>query len=964
MGIILRFWAILIIAIKRLISQRGLVLAATAGLATAISLTLSIPLYADAIYYRVFEERVTTPENGGSSSQRPPFAFVFHYNSGWYGNKQWEEVQPVDNFVTEKATEILDLPVLNAVRYFRTEPFSVFPLGETNFADESRRLTISSFTLMSDIQDHIILVEGAFPTIASQEGPIEVMISEEFATELGTQIGEEYQFYIQDVTELGTRTSTQIPVVVSAIWKPLDPEEDFWIFNPQNLRDAFLVSESSFSGRISSILPDEIYSSIWYLVLDGSNVHANDAKSFLSRINTVQREINNLLPDTKLINSPKEALLQYHDSAQLLTILLYAFAVPIIGLILAFIGLVAGLSIEKQRNEIAVLRSRGGTTIQILSIIFLQSLILGTIALGISSPLALFIAKIIGNTRSFLIFSTGTDLRISFTATTIRTGFLVVIMALVAQVVPAISAARHTIVSYKLEQARLLRPPWWQRAFLDFLFFIPAAYGTYLLREQGSLVIMENAASGDPFRNPLLFIVPSLGIFSLTLFILRIIPPIMSVIAWIASHTKNVGMLLAARHLSRTPSSYATPLILLVLTLSLSAFTASLAKTLDTHLSDQEFYRTGSDMAFYDLGETPNQGFSAYGEINPKETISEADAGPRWLFFPVYEYLKAPGVVNVTRIGRYDARATVSGDLINSVFIGIDRLDFPKVSFWRDDFASTSLGALMNALAVRYDGVLVHQELMQQFAIRGGDIIPLRISTYGYRFDLPLTVVGDFEYFPTWYPSEGPLLIGNLEYIFEQAGSQFPYEVWLDVEPDTNLQYLGDEALTKINPRIINWNAALLGINHEQRRPERQGLFGLLSIGFSSAAVLTVFGFLLYALFSFRRRFIEIGVLRASGLSTSQMTATLAWELIFLIGIGGSAGTGLGALVSNLFIPYLQIGADETSQIPPYLVEIDWPAIFQIYVLFGLLFLVTLIILIFLLRRMRIFEAIKLGETV
>jgi putative ABC transport system permease protein len=163
---------------------------------------------------------------------------------------------------------------------------------------------------------------------------------------------------------------------------------------------------------------------------------------------------------------------------------------------------------------------------------------------------------------------------------------------------------------------------------------------------------------------------------------------------------------------------------------------------------------------------------------------------------------------------------------------------------------------------------------------------------------------------------------------------------------------------------VIRWDAALLDIKNEQARPERQGLFGLLSIGFGAAAILTVFGFLLYALFSFRRRFIELGVLRASGLSARQMTSFLAWELIFLITIGGVAGTGLGAFVSNLFIPYLQIGAEETARIPPYVVELAWPAIFQIYALFGFLFLVTLIILIILLRRMRIFEAIKLGETV
>jgi putative ABC transport system permease protein len=601
---------------------------------------------------------------------------------------------------------------------------------------------------------------------------------------------------------------------------------------------------------------------------------------------------------------------------------------------------------------------------QIFGIVVLQSLILGVFALAISSPLALLVAQVIGNTRSFLDFSAGANLRIGLTPATLQTGLVAVGLALVFQVTPAISASRHTIISYKLEQARLLRPPWWQRAFLDFMLFIPAAYGAYLLREQGSLVVLEEASSGDPFQNPLLFIIPALGIFALTLFILRLIPPIMAAIAWIASQTKNVGLLLAARHLSRNPGSYSTPLILLVLTLSLSAFTASLAQTLDTHLHDQKYYASGADLNFFDLGESTEQSSNPFVQIAQESEGDDDESGPRWLFFPVYEYLKVPGVDGAARVGRYAADATTTSGNIRGEFIGVDRLDFAKVAFWRKDFASASLGALMNSLAIQQDGVLVPQDFMEQHNLRGGDVLRLEVTTYGFRFDIPLTVVGNFDLFPTWYPDDGPLFVGNLEHLYEQAGSQFPYEVWLSAEPNADLQYVGDEGLSEINIRVLNWDAALLDIDSEQGRPERQGLFGLLSIGFGAAAVLTVFGFLLYALFSFRRRFIELGVLRASGLSSGQMTSFLAWELIFLLVIGGGAGTGLGALVSHLFIPYLQIGADQASRVPPYLVEIAWPAVFQIYALFGLLFLVTLIVLVILLRRMRIFEAIKLGETV
>ena len=79
---------------------------------------------------------------------------------------------------------------------------------------------------------------------------------------------------------------------------------------------------------------------------------------------------------------------------------------------------------------------------------------------------------------------------------------------------------------------------------------------------------------------------------------------------------------------------------------------------------------------------------------------------------------------------------------------------------------------------------------------------------------------------------------------------------------------------------------------------------------------------------------------------------------------GAAVGTALGAWISVQFIPYLQVGSDVTARIPPFRVIIAWPAIYQIYGLFALLFGVTLVLLVVALQRMKIFQAIKMGETV
>jgi putative ABC transport system permease protein len=72
----------------------------------------------------------------------------------------------------------------------------------------------------------------------------------------------------------------------------------------------------------------------------------------------------------------------------------------------------------------------------------------------------------------------------------------------------------------------------------------------------------------------------------------------------------------------------------------------------------------------------------------------------------------------------------------------------------------------------------------------------------------------------------------------------------------------------------------------------------------------------------------------------------------------------MGVGVSSLFIPLLQVGNKMADRVPPFLVRIDWPSVFQIYILFILLFGCALFILSALLVRMKIFQAVKLGEAV
>ncbi|HEY3341967.1 MAG TPA: FtsX-like permease family protein, partial [Anaerolineae bacterium] len=501
--------------------------------------------------------------------------------------------------------------------------------------------------------------------------------------------------------------------------------------------------------------------------------------------------------------------------------------------------------------------------------------------------------------------------------------------------------------------ARSMRPPWWQRAWLDVLLLIPAAYGTYLLHKQGSIllpaVIRQGASvAQDPFDNPLLFMVPVLAILAITLVLIRLLPYVVRLIAWLLAKFPGAAILMAARQLARSPSFYAAPLLLLILTLGLATFTASLAATLDQHLGTEIRYITGGTMALNELGEstrdtgvTNPQVMSSNTTTDNQNGQSQAAVGPLYMFLPVEDHMKVDGVLAAARIGGYRADAHFSTHNASATYMGIDRLDFAQVSYWRSDFSSQSLGTLMNALAARFDAVLVPETVLAENALGIGDSIQVNAHLPDGDVVLPMTIGGTFRLWPGWNPKDteaGPLFVGNLDYFFQQAGGQVPYSVWLKTRPGSDPKAIV-EGVQSLGVLVRGYEDVQTLIDQEQMRPARQGLFGMLSVGFGAAGLFTVLGFFLYAVFSLRRRTIELGVLRAMGFSAGQMGIFLGGELGLLLGVGMGAGTLLGVLASRIYIPYFQINASEAGQALPFAVVVDWPEVFRIYAIFAILFI-------------------------
>jgi putative ABC transport system permease protein len=290
-------------------------------------------------------------------------------------------------------------------------------------------------------------------------------------------------------------------------------------------------------------------------------------------------------------------------------------------------------------------------------------------------------------------------------------------------------------------------------------------------------------------------------------------------------------------------------------------------------------------------------------------------------------------------------------------------LDFQSVAFLRRDFATPPFGGLLNDLALDRSAVIVSRSFLATQNLSVGDRFTATVNASPSKaFDMTFLIRGTADLFPTLYPEQNGFFVANLDYLFEQMGGLYPYNVLLRLAPDANtgtvVANLKDQGFL-----IQSVQDARALISQEQQRPERQGILGFLSIGFLASAVLTVTGYLFYSFVAFRGRFIEVGILRAIGVSARQVILFLTCEQVVLIGTGIGAGTGIGILASYLFIPFLQVRGGDNPQVPPFIVQIAWNEIIIVCALFTLTLICVGFGLIWLLARMRIATVVKMGES-
>jgi hypothetical protein len=654
---------ILVLIARRVAGNWRLMGALALGFVVAVGLMASTVLYADALddlgldfaLRRADQRELDVLVTTGS-----------RLNPGELGNTLRTIEEGYDTWIARYARE--RVRVLRSGTFYPTAP-------GTPVDAQSQDRPRAYFQSWSGIGERV-RVEGRRPSADPQPAAIEAAVGAPAAERLGVTIGDEFDLY-----PFWDESREPVRVTVVGIYHQLDPSDDYWapLLEPFDHRStswptyAFFVEERALVEGLGGAHND-IPGDVAILgIIDRSRLGPGESAAVQGSIGAYNSFLQERVRLVSVKSGLPQLLSEFDARLKFSRIPLFVVIIQIVGIAMYYLVMVASMLVERQSGEIALLKSRGGTTRQVMLIYLVEGAALCLLALALAPPLASLVVSMLGKTGIFSDLTGGARLEAPLTLRVYGIAAGGALLALAALLIPAWLATRNTIVHFKQSLGRADRQPIFFRYYLDLFFVALVGMLFFQLRHKGSLA-SENLF-GDLETDPLLLLSPAVFLVTAGVMFLRLFPLLLRVVSAALRRTALTAPLVAMWHLVRNPTHYGRLVLLLILATSIGMFSAAFGNTLNSNYGDRARYEAGADARLVAL-RPPSFPASAY-----------------------YAALEgAPGVAASAAVLRHTASYQM--DQFRSVspqIIGIDER-FKDVAFYRGDFSPASLDEITREL--------------------------------------------------------------------------------------------------------------------------------------------------------------------------------------------------------------------------------------------------------------------------
>ena len=470
-------------------------------------------------------------------------------------------------------------------------------------------------------------------------------------------------------------------VVVVGVIEPTDPDEEYWYRRQKLLSyhddDWTLVplfaSEEALRQQVGRRYPGIYTSSAWFLQVDRQGIPAKQVDDLQQSLRQVRRDVANHLPNGSTSTGLARILEDHEERLLLARIPLFLMVFLVTGILAYYLTITAGMVIRARAAEIAMLKSRGATTVQIGILTLVEGLLLAGPALAAGALLSPLLARGLGG----LVFdaaSAGAPVALSWQA--FGMGAAGAALAVLVLSLATLSAASKGIVEFRQQGARPARTPFVHRYYLDLLALAVIAFLWWQISNRGT-ALTRSLGGRELEVDFALLLGPALGLIALGLLVMRVFPMAMGLAARAVGPVGPGWLVQGLRRIARDPVAPGSLVALLMLATALGVVGSAFSATLTRSQDDRVRYEAGADIRIlHDGGRTPR----AYAGVSATLPGSA-------------EALRTEGSLLTEGFG---------AQRVSVLAVESERL--ADVAWWREDFGNGStLPELMAAIAPNPD---------------------------------------------------------------------------------------------------------------------------------------------------------------------------------------------------------------------------------------------------------------------
>ena len=496
---------------------------------------------------------------------------------------------------------------------FNFEPVSDVPVDEGGVA---RRAV---FVLLPGLEDEINIVAGESPGTQAEavDGEVfrpRVLIPASVADAFDFTVGESFAavpFWDDD--------NPAPEPVIAGIFERRNPDSTYWRAYDEVFAlpsDNFLfavavVDEAVFVDNLASHLPNMAVSYGWTLDVDPDRIDARKAQGIVDALSILEATLKIDSNAYRQITGLDATLSDFETRLFFNRLPMIIVMVLVVLVVLYYAVTLASLLVDAQRGEISLLRTRGSSGAQIVTVFAIEAAVLAVVAVAIGPLIAALAIKYAGTMPWFNDLNGGAALPVNVSWEAYRLAALGGIFSFIALFYPAFRASRVGLLTYRSRSGRSTGPPAFQRYYLDVGALGVAVVLLAQLQSRGS-VAAENLA-GEKTVDQIALAFPALFLVVAGLVLLRLFPVMTGLLARLFSgpvfyRFVSPMMILGLWTMARNPAHYSRLSLLFILTAGLGVFSANFGATLDRSSSDQALYATGADVRVVGLAPRPQQG--------------------------------------------------------------------------------------------------------------------------------------------------------------------------------------------------------------------------------------------------------------------------------------------------------------------------------------------------------------------